>query len=94
MEVAPEGRILEAMNIDFSQLPKALADTVSINFTEHHFLIALASGHSITAYAVPPDLMKAFVEGLPEKIAEYEARFGKIDSSSAEGGIQSPIQIA
>jgi hypothetical protein len=38
--------------------------------------------------------MKAFASGLPEKIAEYEKAFGPIDTSVAEGGIQSPIQIA
>lgn len=82
------------MNIDFSQLPKSLVDTVSINFTQHHFMLAIASGQSVAAFALPPELMKAFADGLPEKIREYEERFGKIDTSTAEGGIQSPIQIA
>jgi hypothetical protein len=82
------------MNIDFSQLPKSLCDTVSINYNQHHFLIALASGQNIVAFAMPPELMKAFADGLPAKIEEYEGKFGKIDMSGAEGGIQSPIQIA
>lgn len=82
------------MNIDFSQLPKSLVDTVSINFTQHHFLIAISSGQQIAAFALPPELMKAFAAGLPEKIAEYEKAFGTIDTSSAEGGIQSPIQLS
>jgi hypothetical protein len=81
------------MNIDFSQIPKNLADTVSINYTQHHFLVALASGQSVAAFALPPELMKAFSEGLPAKIAEYEEKFGAINSASAEGGIQSPIQL-
>jgi hypothetical protein len=81
------------MNIDFPELPKALADTVSINYNQHHFLIALASGTSISAFALPPELMKAFAAGLPAKIAEYEAKFGPIDQGGAEGGIQSPIQV-
>ncbi len=82
------------MNIDFSQLPKSLADTVSINFNQHHFLFAVASGQSVAAFAFPPELMKAFADGLPAKIQEYEERYGKIDLSGAEGGIQSPIQIS
>jgi hypothetical protein len=82
------------MNIDFSQLPKNLADTVSINYTQHHFLVALASGQSVAAFALPPELMKAFSEGLPAKIAEYEKKFGAINSSATEGGIQSPIQLS
>ena len=82
------------MNIDFAQLPKALADTISINFTKHHFQIALASGPSVSAFAVPPELLKAFAERLPTTIAEYETKFGSIDTSGADGGIQSPIQIA
>ncbi len=81
------------MNIDFTQLPKALVDTVSINYNQHHFLIALASGQSIQAYGMPPELMKAFAEGLPAKIAEYESKFGTIESGGAEAGIQSPIQL-
>lgn len=81
------------MNIDFAQLPKSLVDTVSINFNQHHFLVALASGQSIAAFAMPPELLKAFAAGLPEKIQEYEKRYGKIDVTGAEGGIQSPIQI-
>ncbi|MDB5195310.1 MAG: hypothetical protein JWO84_494 [Parcubacteria group bacterium] len=82
------------MNIDFTQLPKSLVDTVSINYNQHHFLIALASGLEITAFGMPPELMKAFAEGLPAKIAEYESKFGKIEVGGTEGGIQSPIQIA
>lgn len=81
------------MNIDFTQLPKSLCDTLSINFTQHHFLVALASGQNVAAFAVPPELMKAFADGLPAKIAEYESKFGKIDMGGAEGGIQSPIQL-
>ncbi len=81
------------MNIDFAQLPKSLVDSVSINYTQHHFLIALSSGASIAAFALPPELMKAFVEGLPEKISEYEAVYGAIDATRAEAGIQSPIQL-
>jgi hypothetical protein len=81
------------MNIDFTQLPKSLVDTVSINYNQHHFLIALASGQSIAAFALPPELLKAFSDGLPAKIAEYESKFGKIELSGTEGGIQSPIQL-
>lgn len=82
------------MNIDFAQLPKTLTDSVSINYTQHHFLIALSSGVNVAAFALPPELMKAFVEGLPGKIAEYESTYGAIDTGLAEGGIQSPIQLA
>ncbi|MGE5540949.1 MAG: hypothetical protein ACM3TU_01545 [Bacillota bacterium] len=81
------------MNIDFSRLQKSLCDTVSINYNQHHFLIALASGESVVAFAMPPELMKAFADGLPDKIKEYESKYGPIDVSGAEGGIQSPIQI-
>lgn len=81
------------MNIDFTQLSKSLADTVSINFNQHHFLVALASGLEITAFALPPELMKAFADGLPAKIAEYESKFGPIATGGTEAGIQSPIQL-
>ncbi len=82
------------MNIDFAQLPKSLADTISINYTQHHFLLAFSSGQNVMAFALPPELMKAFAAGLPAKLAEYEEKFGTIDPAGAEGGIQSPIQIA
>ena len=81
------------MNIDFTQLPKALCDSVSMNFNPHHFLVALTSGHNISAFALPPELMKAFAKGLLEKIAEYESKFGVIPEGGAETGIQSPIQL-
>jgi len=81
------------MNIDFSVLPKALCDTLSINFKKHYFLVAFTSGQTSSAFAVPPELMKAFVEGMPQKIAAYEEQYGPIDTSGLEGGIQSPIQI-
>ncbi|MDB5189341.1 MAG: hypothetical protein JWL82_298 [Parcubacteria group bacterium] len=81
------------MNIDFTQLPKSLCDTVSINYTQHHFLVALASGQSVAAFALPPELLKAFADGLPAKMAEYESKFGPISSVGAEAGIQSPIQM-
>ena len=81
------------MNIDFAELPKTLCDTVSINFKRHTFLVAFTSGQNVSAFAVPPELMKAFVEGLPGKIAEYEEKFGVIDATQTQGGIQSPIQI-
>lgn len=81
------------MNIDFTQLPKSLVDTVSINFNQHHFLVAFASGQNVAAFAIPPELLKAFADGLPAKIAEYEEKFGKIATGGAEGGIQSPIQM-
>ncbi|MEK7602307.1 MAG: hypothetical protein AAB472_02380 [Patescibacteria group bacterium] len=81
------------MNIDFSQLPKALADSVSINFNQHHFLVAITSGQSVSAFGMPPELIKAFAKGLDDKLKEYESKFGTIDMAGAEAGIQSPIQI-
>lgn len=81
------------MNIDFSQLPKSLCDSVSMNFNQHHFLLAFASGESVDAYALPPELLKAFAKGLAEKMAEYESKFGPISDAGAEGGIQSPLQL-
>lgn len=81
------------MNIDFSILPKVACDTLSVNYTKHHFLVALASGEEISAFTIPPELLKAFAEGLPEKIKDYEKQFGPIEPGGAEGGIQSPIQL-
>ena len=81
------------MNIDFTQLPKLLCDSVSMNFNQHHFLIALSSGQSIAAFALPPELLKAFARGLTDKITEYESKFGEISNAGAETGIQSPIQL-
>ena len=60
------------MNIDFSQLQKSLCDSVSINYTQHHFLFALTSGQTVHAFALPPELMKAFSTGLVEKLNEFE----------------------
>ena len=71
-----------------------MCDSVSINFTQHHFLVALASGEVITAFALPPELMKAFVTGLPQKVMEYESKFGRISDGGTEAGIQSPIQLS
>jgi len=81
------------MNIDFETLPKTACDTVSINYKKHHFLVALTSGTDVAAFTIPPELMKAFAEGLPGKIADYEKQYGEIDPRGAEGGIQSPIQL-
>lgn len=87
------GVYLKYMNIDFSQIPKSLCDSVSMNFTQHHFLLALASGQNVVAFALPPELVKALVAGLTEKVTEYESKFGAIPEGGAESGIQSPIQL-
>jgi len=86
-------RYTRGMNIDFSVLPKTLCDTLSINFQKHYFLVAFTSGQTSSAFAVPPELMKAFMDGMPQKIAAYEEQFGTIGTDGLEGGIQSPIQM-
>jgi hypothetical protein len=64
-----------------------------MNFNQHHFLMALGSGQNVVAFALPPELMKAFAGNLAARLAEYESKFGVISDSGAETGIQSPIQL-
>ena len=82
------------MNIDFTKLPKALCDTLSMNFNQHQFLLALATGEQVAAFAVPPELMKAFAKGLNEKIAEYETKFGPISAWGPRAASRVHIQIS
>lgn len=79
--------------MDFTDIPKTLCDTVSLNYSKHQFLIGFVSGSETSAFAVPPELMKAFSAGLQEKIAGYEKDFGTIDTSETKAGIHSPIQM-
>lgn len=62
-----------------------------INFGKHQFVIALRAGQNIAGFAVPPELMKSMVETWSQKVQEYEAQFGKIDTTGTETGIQSPF---
>ncbi|MEJ0053375.1 MAG: hypothetical protein WDN10_01425 [bacterium] len=77
--------------MDFNKMLKLFCESVSIGFAKHGFYFGFASGANQSAFAVPPEVAKGLVEGLAQKVAEYEKAFGPIDTSHNQVGIQSPL---
>ncbi len=65
---------------------------MSIGFSKYAFLFGFSSGSESKAFAIPPEIAKGMIEGLTQKLVEYETQFGNIDTSANKIGIQSPIQ--
>lgn len=80
-------------NIDFDTLPMLFCNGAHINYGQHQFVVALRSGDNIAGFAIPPELMKSMVTTWNEKLAEYEAKFGVIDTTSTTSGIESPFSM-
>ncbi len=78
--------------MDFNKMSKTLCDSMSIGYSKYAFLFGFSSGSKSDAFAVPPEIAKGMIEGLTQKLVEYETQFGKIDISANKIGIQSPIQ--
>jgi len=77
--------------MDFNKMPKLFCESSSIGFAKHAFYFGFSSGANQSTFAVPPEVAKGLVEGLGQKIAEYEKAFGVIDTSGNQVGIQSPL---
>jgi hypothetical protein len=80
-------------NMDFNQALKLLADQYYVNAGNKSFmLMALRTGENVTAYAMPPVLMKSLRDALTSIIDVYEKQNGEIDMTGADFGIQSPVE--
>jgi len=77
--------------MDFNKIPKLFCESLTIGFAKHAFYFGFSSGVNQSAFAVPPEVAKGLIEGLTQKVAEYEKAFGPIDTSSNQVGIQSPL---
>ena len=80
--------------MDINSFPKTLCDKVHLNFSPAFFFFAFSSGTNHMSYAIAPQAAKGFIKGLTEKVEEYEKKYGPIDMTGAESGIESPLQIS
>ncbi len=78
--------------MDFNKIPKKFCENVNIASSAEFFVITLASGEEISAYALTPQHAKRLVQSLSYNVSEFERKFGEIKAEWSPG-IQSPIQI-
>jgi len=79
--------------MDINTFPKMLCDKMHLNFNKAFFFFAYSSGTTNMSYAIAPQSAKGFIQGLSEKVAEYEKMYGTIDMTGFQSGIESPIQL-
>ncbi len=79
--------------LDLQKIPKQFCDNITVGFTEEFFVIGLMNGEASSAHAVTPGHMKRLRQYLEHQIAEYEKKFGKIQTADWSPDIKSPLQI-
>ncbi len=79
--------------MDFNKIPRLVADQISMNHSDKVFNIGFRSGDSFHGFALLPEAAKVMTKMLQDQVATYEKQFGEIDTSTAESGIESPLQI-
>lgn len=78
--------------MDLNKLPKLFCENVNIGASQEFFVVTLASGEEVEAYAFTPGHAKRFAQSLMYNVSEFEKRFGEIDTKWTPG-VQSPMQF-
>ena len=79
--------------MDWNLFPKTLCEKLHISFNRAFFLFGFTSGNENQAYLVTPQVAKGLIDALKAKVDEYEKKYGEIDTSGVQAGIESPIQL-
>ncbi len=79
--------------MDWSIFPKTLCEKFHLSFNKVFFLFGFTSGADNQAYLITPQVAKGLIQALKDKVDEYEKRYGTIDTSKVQAGIESPIQL-
>lgn len=79
--------------MNWNTFPKMVCDKLHVAFNPGFFHFGFESGTDQRAYLIAPAVAKGVSLALTEKIAEYEAKYGVIDTRGVQSGIESPIQI-
>ncbi len=79
--------------MNWNSFPKMVCDKLHIAFSQAFFHFGFESGTEQKAYLIAPAVAKSVVIALSAKVAEYEAKYGPIDTNNVHSGIESPIQL-
>lgn len=79
--------------IDLKKVPKQFCENISIASSREFFVLGLMSGEEGDAYTITPGHMKRLAQYTAHQVAEYEKKFGEINTEPWSKDIKSPLQI-
>jgi hypothetical protein len=79
--------------LDLQKTPKQFCDNIGVAFTEEFFVLGLMNGEAGSAFTITPEHAKRLAQYMAHQIAEYEKKFGTIQTPEWTPSIKSPLSI-
>lgn len=77
--------------MNLQNIPRLIVDQFGITYSKELFALGFQCGQNQAGFCLTPAGAKNLSNTLARLVAEHEQKFGEIDMTGVDSGIQSPI---